>query len=97
MSITHTRSERWARLSVLGLSAAVGLFVGGGYFLSSQGARPGTYEGLEVLAQAYSLVTTRFVEPVDDARLGGSSYRALAESCDAYSSYLSAEEVQELR
>ncbi len=96
MSMTHTRSERWARLSVLGLSAAVGLFVGGGYFLSSQGARPGTYEGLEVLAQAYSLVTTRFVEPVDDARLGRSSYRALTESCDAYSSYLSPEEVQEL-
>ncbi|UCF80633.1 MAG: PDZ domain-containing protein [Acidobacteriota bacterium] len=94
--MTHTRSERWARLSVLALSAAVGLFVGGGYFLSSQGARPGTYEGLEVLAQAYSLVTTRFVEPVDDARLGGSSYRALAESCDAYSSYLSAKEVREL-
>jgi carboxyl-terminal processing protease len=96
MSMAHTRSERWARLSVAVLSAAVGLFAGGGYFLSSQGARPGTYEGLEVLAQAYSLVTTRFVEPVDDARLGGSSYRALAESCDAYSSYLSAKEVREL-
>jgi carboxyl-terminal processing protease len=88
-----------ARRAAFALSLTVLLLAGGGYLLSLQAGQPATesgdgYRGLETVAQAFQIIQSRYVEPVDAGDLSFQSYRTVVEAADPYGSYLSPEEAK---
>src|SRR3954466_7835336 len=83
------------RLLVLSISAPVIAFAIVGGFLGRVMAREETYQHLRVFDDVVSLITGKYVEPVNLDKVMQGGMRGLAEGLDADSAYLSPQEVKQ--
>jgi carboxyl-terminal processing protease len=81
------------RLAVLLLSIPLVVFVLVGGYLGKAAAREESYQHLRVFEDVVSLIVNNYVEPVDVDKVMDGAMRGLAESLDADSAWLTAEEV----
>src|ERR1700687_3026551 len=84
-----------ARLIVLSVSAPVIVFVIVGGFLGRAMARADSYQHLRIFDDVVTLITEKYVEPVNVDKVMTGGMRGLAEGLDPDSAYLSPQEVRQ--